>query len=680
MVEAAGIGEPVEPGSDAADPVSVTIRAAVLRYLLVAGEWKVAAQGVRLHDLRITGRLDLEGAKVQCPLRLENCYLDGGEPVNLDYADVSAVFFIGCKLPGLSGKTLKVGKDLNLNGSTLTGPLQLQVAAITGDLDCTGARLEGIGDALSAAAMKVNGNVFLTETVTTAGGIDLESANIDGTLKCSGARLQGAVERYGGSYALFAQWIKVGGPVRLNMNFTATHTVFLLGADISANLNCRDARLYGTGQALDAERMKLGGNMLAERVLTTAARINLLGADIVGNLKCVDAWLNGAACAVYGERLKVHGDIFFGTTKRLSDAAEAIRPPDAEPENQRMPYGWIWLSDAEIDGNLYFTNALLNGANSLNGVDYSLYGERLNVHSDVLFNSVSSPNGAIWLRSANIKGKLLWAPGEQLHQQVNLANATAGRLEDDWTHANGCWPTDGLLNVEGLTYGSFCGDHPASVEERLGWIRSQWPHYSPKRFWAELLSYLRHPRKAGSPGRFATQPYEQLASVYQQAGQDNEAHEVVLERRRDVRRYGNLTGYRKALNLLLDKTIQYGYQTWRAVLMLAVVYAVAVAVFLVAQHHADLIVPLMETSSGKPAPPVTQCTSSYPCFYPAGYAIDTVIPIINVHQATYWGPNGQASWGHALTVFNWVCTALGWALATLTVAGYTGLVRNTDSL
>lgn len=218
------------------------------------------------------------------------------------------------------------------------------------------------------------------------------------------------------------------------------------------------------------------------------------------------------------------------------------------------------------------------------------------------------------------------------------------------------------------------------MKERLGWIRSQWPYYSPKRFWAELLSYLRHPGKAGSPGRFATQPYEQLASVYQQAGQNSEAHEVVLERRRDVRRYGNLTGYRKALNLLLDKTIQYGYQTWRAVLMIAVVYAVAVAVFLVAQHHAGLIVPLMETSSGKPAPPVTQCTSSYPCFYPAGYAIDTVIPIINVHQATYWGPNGQASWGHALTVFTWVCTALGWALATLTVAGYTGLVRNTDSL
>jgi hypothetical protein len=94
----------------------------------------------------------------------------------------------------------------------------------------------------------------------------------------------------------------------------------------------------------------------------------------------------------------------------------------------------------------------------------------------------------------------------------------------------------------------------------------------------------------------------------------------------------------------------------------------------------NLIVPLMQTSAGKTAPSVAQCTNSYPCFYPAGYAIDTVIPIINVHQATYWGPNGDAPLGDALTVFTWVCTALGWALATLAAAGFTGLVRNSDNL
>ena len=36
-------------------------------------------------------------------------------------------------------------------------------------------------------------------------------------------------------------------------------------------------------------------------------------------------------------------------------------------------------------------------------------------------------------------------------------------------------------------------------------------------------------------------------------------------------------------------------------------------------------------------PTATRCTSDYPCFYPFGYTVNTVIPIINVHQADYWG-------------------------------------------
>jgi hypothetical protein len=678
MTEAARTGEPVEPGPDTADPVSVTIRAEVLCHLLADKGGEAASRGVWLRGVWITGQLDLAGAKLNCPLRLEKCFLDGDEPVNLDYAELSAISFIDCMLPGISGKTLTVSKDLSLAGSTVTGPVQLQVATITGDLDCTGTRLLGPDDALSAAAMKVSGNVFLTGAVTTNGGIDLETANITGTLKCTGAQFGGVVKRYGNSYSLFAQWIKVGGPVRLNMLFTATHTVCLLGADISANLNCRQARLLGARIALECERMKLGGNVLAEEACTTAARITLVGAEITGNLKFTDAWLNAGACAVYGERMKVHGDVYFGTTK-LQPTKEEEAQPDAQPTDKRRPYGWISLSDAEIDGNLSFDHALLNGAYLVNGVGCSVYGERLRVNGDALFDSVSSPRGAIWLRGANITGKLRWAPAEQAGREVSLADATVGRLEDDWSHANGWWPTGGLLHLEGFVYGSVSGEQLAGVQDRLAWIRSQWSPYTPKSFWAELLSYLRHPWKPKGTGRFATQPYEQLESVYQRTGQDAEARKVALDRRRDVRRYGNLTGYRKASNLLLDKAIQYGYQTWRAILALAAVYIVAVVVFWAAAHYGNLIVPLAETSAGKAAPAATQCTPTYPCFYPAGYAIDTVIPIINVHQATYWGPNGHSPWGHVLTVFTWLCTCLGWALVTLTAAGYTGLVRNSDA-
>ena len=81
-----------------------------------------------------------------------------------------------------------------------------------------------------------------------------------------------------------------------------------------------------------------------------------------------------------------------------------------------------------------------------------------------------------------------------------------------------------------------------------------------------------------------------------------------------------------------------------------------------------------------PKPTAANCTRNYPCFSPVGYAIDTVIPIVNVHQADYWGPNASAQFGWFFVYASWAGIVLGWALATLTVAGYTNLVRNTDAL
>ena len=61
---------------------------------------------------------------------------------------------------------------------------------------------------------------------------------------------------------------------------------------------------------------------------------------------------------------------------------------------------------------------------------------------------------------------------------------------------------------------------------------------------------------------------------------------------------------------------------------------------------------------------------------PAGFAIDIVVPIVNVHQADEWAVNGHAFWGWVWVGGTWIATGLGWGLATLFVAGYTGLVRS----
>jgi hypothetical protein len=683
MLRSAAIGEPLIASEDRLASASSVVRGAILYRLLVEPQWPVHPKGVQLQGVRIAGNLDLEGAVVRCALRLQNCSFDETAEINLTNATVSQLTLTQCQLPGLSGDTLRVTQNLVLNGSTFTGPLLLQGADIVGNLDCTGtklggayqsdgivhslyadgfkvggrvrlnlnftaentvwlrgahvggnlncrdARLRGSGSALCCDGAKVEGNMYLERTITFRGMVDLRGADIGGELNCSATVLQGG-DNAGRS--MFAEWLKVGGPVRLNSwtdrngkvyPFRAAGTVWLLGADITANLNCRNAVLAGVTNAMFAERAKVGGNVIAAKMNVPTGKVSLMGAQIAGSLSLDETKLSGAHAVLDADRVSVGGDVLLGST--------------------------------------------------------------------------SIPHGSVAFPGAEITGKLQWTSAGQVQGAVDLRYATVGQLEDDWTHPTGCWPTGGQLKLVGFSYGSISSSD-ATVEQRLAWIRSQWPARKSAHATAAAPAAstpvppaaaplappaASTPAPPAAPGgaasSFATQPYEQLASVYRQTGQDKEARAVALARRRDLRRYGNLTPYRRALDWLLDRSIQYGYQTWRAIVALALVYVFAMAVYSVAEHHGNLIIPVMATKSGAPTPSATHCTKYYPCFYPAGYAIDTVIPIINVHQADYWGPNGQTHLGHALVVFTWITTLLGWALATLAVAGLTGMARSSDT-
>jgi hypothetical protein len=136
---------------------------------------------------------------------------------------------------------------------------------------------------------------------------------------------------------------------------------------------------------------------------------------------------------------------------------------------------------------------------------------------------------------------------------VNLESARVQQLTDDWTgdRPGGLWPK-GTLRLAGLTYDGFGGDNPPLVKQRLAWVRSQ--HEPPPGNGTVTPAVM----------PFTAQPYKQLADVYRRAGQDDEARAVEIARRRDLRRYGNISWHRKVLNWLLDTTIRYGFQTWRA--------------------------------------------------------------------------------------------------------------------
>ena len=447
MVARAGAGELVDLGEGPYDLAGMrawteerTVRAAVLRHLLITEPWPIDAKGVRLRGVRISGLLDLEAATVRCPLWLDRCYVDADEPICLDQATTLRVTLTGCQLPGVTGEMLTT-KELDLSGSTLVAPLRLARAEITGQLACRGARLAGTdsdGSALVADGLKA-GDVFLDEEFTAAGAVRLTGADITGQFLCRGARLAGTDSD--GS-ALVADGLKAGD-VFLDEEFTAAGAVRLTGADITGQFLCRGARLAGTdsdGSALVADGLKAGDVFLDEE-FTAAGAVRLTGADITGQLSMDSAQLTGTDSdgnALAADGMTVGGDVFLG--ERFTAA------------------GTVSLASAHVGASVYLMPTALADEN------------------EVAFSAAA----------AQISGTLHWVPDAQIYGQVNLEGASVGQLEDNWSseRPNGYWPANGRLRLDGFTYGRFSGDQPATAPQRLAWIRSQY---------ASLAAYASQP-------------------------------------------------------------------------------------------------------------------------------------------------------------------------------------------
>jgi hypothetical protein len=459
---------PVDFESMSAWGVDRTIRAGMLRHLLVASQWPVDLKGVRLRGARIVGNLDLESATLRCPLDLQDCYFE--RPIILDYASISLLKLVHCRLPGLTASLLRVNKELDLSQSKITGALRLPGASITGQLTCTCTQITGTdtaGNALIADRVVVGGDVLLNDGFTAVGAVQLSGAQIEGSLRLDGAELNGTV-------ALVADVVRIGQ-------------------------------------------------------------------------------------------------------------------------------------------------------------------------------------------------QLVWAPKTAVIGRVSLQGTKVDRLDDDWgSHQElkpeAHWPGAGKLRLAGFVYNGFSGDHPATSSQRLHWIQSQ--HQVPLRGKGD---------KPGRPGRFDAQPYEHLAHVYRQAGQDTQARQIAIAKCRDLRTYGSLGLGEHVWNVLLDLISRHGYRPVRAVFMLMAVLATAVLLFSGTQE--GLMVPVKDTNSLHPAPTTAACTPSYPCFSPIGYAIDVTIPIFKTGQAEYWRPAASAPFGYAYLYAAWFLHGLGWVFTAFAVAGYTGLIN-----
>ncbi|GGX95560.1 oxidoreductase [Streptomyces hiroshimensis] len=203
--------------------------------------------------------------------------------------------------------------------------------------------------------------------------------------------------------------------------------------------------------------------------------------------------------------------------------------------------------------------------------------------------------------------------------RVVLSGTRVSNLVDRYAS----WPGPGSLVMAGFSYETLIplGHFPLGL--RLEWVAAATPEYAPE-------------------------PYEQLAGALRDSGEDADARAVLLAKQR--RRRETLPPAGKAWGYLQDWMVAYGYRPGRAAVWMAVLWAAATVYF-----------------TWRPVPPLKE--GEGPAWNPGLYALDLLVPVIDLGQGNAWRPTGAAQW---------VVTALillGWVLATTVAAGASRLLR-----
>jgi len=225
--------------------------------------------------------------------------------------------------------------------------------------------------------------------------------------------------------------------------------------------------------------------------------------------------------------------------------------------------------------------------------------------------------------------------------RISLRHARVRHLLD----AENSWPLSNGLDVEWFIYDGFTGCAPRGPKDRLKWLGLQ----------------------KGVP----PQPYEQLAKAYMDSGDEASARKVSVAREWRRFRRGNLGLSSGAANLLLGGTIGYGYRPGRSIYFLVALYLLGA---LLIYPHAQSV--MMATKPPVSTPTLRasdECPADYTCYSPWAYSFDVLVPVIHLGQTDAWTPSGpRGNWARR---FGNIMTILGWAFATMAIAGFTGLIR-----
>ncbi|WAP56959.1 membrane-associated oxidoreductase [Streptomyces sp. S465] len=348
-----------DPAAGAAWGPERTVRAEVLRALLVGGESRSGEiAGLKLAGARITGRLDLRYGVVQHSIRLRSCHFTEG-PM-LYGAQLRALVLSDSVLPALTAGALRVEGVLRMSRCRIAGPVRLAGSQIAGAIFLDGARL-GVSpeapdgpdnpdgshtapsgqhtpgtpdpDTLQEPALELN-HVVVGNDIAAAGLVSHGQVRLNGAAVTGEVNLDDAVLHHPGHNALHAETLSVGTDLRA-MRLRAHGRVNISGARIPRHLNLAYARLSNPGgQALRASSCVIG-----ELWLRAAAPI-----EGTVNLRGCQADLLHIAPETWPDRVRIDGLSYRRLTPDLP--AEQRLPLLEREESGYLPYAYEQLTAA----------------------------------------------------------------------------------------------------------------------------------------------------------------------------------------------------------------------------------------------------------------------------------------------------------------------------------------------
>jgi hypothetical protein len=433
--------------------------------------------------------------------------------------------------------------------------------------------------------------------------------------------------------------MKVKGSVVLR-EAKATGEVGLQRAAIGGDLECAKATFENAdGSALSADGMTVKGSVSLEEAMATG-EVRLLWAAIGGVLVCSKSTfedVKGKAFSADG--MTVKGSVF-------------LREATAKGE--------VCLLGASIGGNLECIKGRFEKADG-----NALNAERMTVKGCVFLGVGFRAKGEVYLHSAEL-GTVFLMMGGVFEGKVDLRHAKTQALMDDLE----CWKKITQLSLDGFEYGRLANDAPLTFPERLAWLRKD-----------ETEAYTPH-------------PYEQLAKVYKAMGHNRDARQTLMEKERVHRSKGKFGPFRKFWSHIFEYSVGFGYDPRRAVIGLLALWAVGYGIFDWAKKD-GLMVPTKERvymavacdaheavncdkASANGGYNLKNLNIAYPRLNPLMYSLDTLLPFVDFKQEEYWLPaTAGPKRTHGLWVrgYLWFHIFMGWFLASMGVAGITGIVK-----